>query len=89
MRVRGDLPMHRRNSLIPLALLSEGCEGAVVEITGGRGVARRLSELGFNPDVRVKVISSHFPGPVVVSVRGSRIGLGRGVAMKILVKPLK
>lgn len=78
-----------KNLLMPLAMLSEGSEGVVMKIAGGRGLVRRLSELGFNPDVKVKMLSSHFPGPVMVAIRGSRICLGRGVAMKILVRPIK
>lgn len=71
---------------IPLAMLTENEEALIVEICGGRGLIRRLTEMGFTNGAKVKVLNSNSHGPVLVSVRGSRIALGRGVAMKIMVK---
>ena len=70
---------------IPLCMLSEGEQGKIVSIIGGRGLMRRLAELGFNPDVRVKVLRAT-SGPIVVLLRESRIAIGRGVAMRIFVE---
>jgi len=72
---------------IPLAMLPENNEAKVVEIRGGRGLVRRLSELGFTPGTTVKLLFSNSPGPALVDVRGSRIALGRGLLMKIFVDP--
>ncbi len=47
---------------------------------------RRLYELGFTEGASVQVVKSGGPGPVVVVVRGSRLALGWGVAMKVLVE---
>ncbi|RCV63087.1 Fe2+ transport system protein FeoA [Methanophagales archaeon] len=82
-----DLMAHSKDlkNAIPLALLSVGEEGEIVEMRGGRGMVQRLSEMGFTNTTRVKVISSSSPGPVLVGVRDARIALGRGVAMKIMV----
>mgnify|MGYP001774440288 CR=1 FL=1 len=71
---------------IPLAMLPENEEAIVVEVKGGMGLTRRLSEMGFTYGAKVKVLHSNAPGPILVIVRGSRIALGRGVAMKIIVK---
>ncbi|HDN63224.1 MAG TPA: ferrous iron transport protein A [Candidatus Bathyarchaeota archaeon] len=70
---------------IPLAFLPENKEARVIKVKGGRGLVRRLSELGFTPGARVKVLLSNSPGPVLVDVRGSRLGLGRGLLMRIIV----
>jgi len=70
---------------MPLAMLSENDEAKVVEVRGGRGLVRRLSELGFTPGAKVKILFSNSPGPVVIDVRGSRIALGRGLLMRIIV----
>ena len=72
---------------MPLAMLPENEEARVVEVRGGRGLVRRLSELGFTPGARVKVLFSNSPGPVLIDVRGSRIALGRGLLMRIIVDP--
>lgn len=73
------------NATIPLSMLSEGEEGKIVSIRGGHGLMRRLAELGFNPDTKVKVLRAT-SGPFVVLLRDSRIAIGRGVAMKIFVE---
>jgi len=70
-----------------LAFLSENKQATVVEVVGGRGLVRRLYELGFTPGTKVRVISSSSPGPVLVDVKGARIALGKGVTMKIIVNP--
>jgi len=75
------------NLRVPLAFLSENKQATVVEVVGGRGLVRRLYELGFTPGTKVRVISSNSPGPVLVDVKGARIALGRGVTMKIIVNP--
>ncbi|NLX38540.1 MAG: ferrous iron transport protein A [Methanothrix sp.] len=70
---------------MPLAFLSEGEEGAILEVRGGKGLVQRLSDMGFTPSTKVKVIRSHPPGPMLVQFRDSRIALGRGISMKIFV----
>ncbi|MGC9203139.1 MAG: FeoA family protein [Thermoproteota archaeon] len=66
-------------------MLPENEEAIVVEVRGGVGLVRRLSELGFTPGARVKVLLSSAPGPVLVEIRGSRVALGRGLLMRIIV----
>jgi len=74
-----------RSVIVPLATLPEGKEAMVVGIIAGRGLARRLAELGFMRGEKVKILRSG-PGPVLVLVKGSKIALGWGVARKILVR---
>lgn len=73
----------------PLAMLPVGAEGRITQIRGGRGLVRRLSDMGFTPGVNVKVVHAHSPGPLAVEVKDSRIALGRGVAMKIMVEEVR
>ena len=79
---------------IPLAVLPLGGRGKITRICGGRGLVRRLSDMGFVTDVEVKIVHSHAShnpgrgGPLVVEVKDSRVALGRGVAMKIMVQEL-
>jgi len=72
---------------VPLAMLSANEEAVIITLAGGKGLVRRLSEMGFTHGTKVKVLYSGNPGPVLVSIRGSRVALGRGVAMKIIVNP--
>jgi len=70
--------------LMPLAMLPEGGEAVIIGVVAGRGLARRLYEMGFVRGEKVKMLRAG-PGPVLVLVKGSRVALGWGVAMKILV----
>ncbi len=71
--------------MMPLSMTSSGETVEVVAVRTGWGLQRRLADLGLTPGVRVRVISSGRPGPVVLDVRGSRLALGYGVAHKIMV----
>ncbi|MCP8311290.1 MAG: ferrous iron transport protein A [Candidatus Methylarchaceae archaeon HK01B] len=77
---------------MPLVMLPIGAKGKITGILGGRRVVRRLSDMGFIPGVEVKVVHSHASpnhghgGPLVVEIKDTRIALGRGVAMKIMVQ---
>lgn len=69
----------------PLSMLSPDEGGIVHRIVAGRGLTLRLAEMGITPGVLVKVVHND-SGPLLLLVRDSRIVIGRGVAMKILVE---
>lgn len=59
----------------------------VVGFRGGHGMKRRLSQLGFIPGNKIRIIrSAPFHGPLLVQVEGREVVLGRGVAAHILVE---
>jgi len=48
---------------------------------------KRLTDMGLTPGVTVTVVkSAPFLGPVEITVRGSRLALGRGMANRIFVE---
>jgi ferrous iron transport protein A len=50
------------------------------------GFQRRLEDMGLTPGTRIMVVkSAPFHGPIEISVRGSRLAIGRGMADRILV----
>jgi ferrous iron transport protein A len=59
----------------------------VKHIDSGHTLLSRLATLGFTPGAQLKVIQNRGRGPLIVSVRGTRVALGRGEASKILVDP--
>jgi ferrous iron transport protein A len=69
---------------LPLIMLPEGKEGRVLGINAGRGLVRRLIEMGFTENALVQVIRSD-RGRLIVSVCGCRYALSKGMAMKIRV----
>ena len=60
----------------------------LVSLKGGRGMQRRLAELGLTPGVNLRVLQD-CGGPLLVAIRSSRIAIGRGMAKKITVSPIK
>jgi ferrous iron transport protein A len=46
----------------------------------------RLASLGFTPGARLRVIQNIGRGPIIVSLRDTRVALGRGEATKIIVE---
>jgi ferrous iron transport protein A len=71
---------------VPITLVPPGSEVRLIEIRGGRMLVQRLSNLGFTLGGKMKIVHTHNPGPVLVEVKNSRIALGRGVSMKIIVE---
>lgn len=57
----------------------------LLSINAGRRLTHRLSEMGLTPGVKIEIIQNS-KGPVLLSVRGTRIALGRGTAEKIFVE---
>ena len=74
---------------MPLSMVAPGQEVELLAVHGGWGIRRRLAEMGLNPGVKIRVMQSNFwGGPIIVAVRDTRLALGRGMAHKIMVKPL-
>lgn len=66
--------------------------GEWIKVSGfecGRGMEARLTQLGFLPGNKIRVIrSAPFKGPLLIEVEGREIVLGRGVARHILVEKI-
>jgi len=76
---------HVETELTPLASVREGSMVRMVRADCGRGLCARLASMGMRPGSTLTVIKSAPPGPLVVAVGNSRIGIGRGMAFKIMV----
>jgi len=71
---------------ISLSALALGEVGVVRQLAGGRGFISRLATLGFTLGVEVNMVQNFGRGPLIVLVRDTRVALGRGEAMKVLVE---
>ncbi|MCP4650828.1 MAG: ferrous iron transport protein A [PVC group bacterium] len=74
------------DALMPLFNVPEGKEVTVTEIGGGQALRRRLTAMGLNEGVKLKVLHSHGRGACVILVQNTRLMLGHGMAHKIMVK---
>ena len=75
----------RNKPLRPLSMVRVGETAKLARINAGQGLNRRLTAMGLVPDVEITVVSSGHPGPFVISVKDSKMMLGRGIAHKIMV----
>ena len=71
--------------MTPLSAVPPGRKVKLVRIDAGRGLNSRLAAMGLVPGAELTVVNCGRPGPFVVTVKGSKVMLGRGMADKILV----
>jgi DtxR family transcriptional regulator, Mn-dependent transcriptional regulator len=77
----------RKENLIALSELKEGQSGKISFIRGGHNVLQRLLDMGLTPSTKITLMkAAPFEGPIQISVRGSKLALGRGIASKVFVE---
>lgn len=78
--------LESKKKMIPIALADEGLLVMICEIRSGQGLRKRLADRGFLIGESIKIIkNSHFGGPMVLEVKGTRFVIGCGEAQRILV----
>lgn len=70
---------------VNLGAVQNGESVQIRKMKGGHQFLSRLASLGFTPGVELQVVQNYGRGPIIVSLRGTRVALGRGEAEKILV----
>lgn len=71
--------------LLPLANCPLDCQACLKCMQVDRCIILRLRELGLTPGVKVRVVQDS-GGPMLVSVRGSRVALGRDLTRNLWVE---
>jgi ferrous iron transport protein A len=62
----------------------------VCDICGGWGIRQRLNQLGVHVgDIVMVKRSGMLGGPILIHVHDTDVAIGRGMARKILVEPIK
>jgi Fe2+ transport system protein FeoA len=74
------------NPISSLAEAQAGRRYLVQQLRGGKDFVSRMTSLGFTEGVEVQVIQNYGHGPLIALVRGTRVALGRGEALKVLVE---
>lgn len=77
----------RLDKVFPLSVVEEGKTVRIIKIVGGRGLVRRLHEIGLLPGAEITIVRNSGFGPVIIrnDVSGT-FSLGFGVAKKIMVE---
>lgn len=71
-----------------LSVVPSGESVQIREMLGGHHFLSRLVSLGFTPGTHLRVVQNFGRGPIIVSVRDTRVALGRCEAERILVDRL-
>jgi DtxR family Mn-dependent transcriptional regulator len=74
---------------VPVSQLRPNEVGVIVNLDGGRSFVARCLALGCTPGTEVRMVRNSGRGPVIVSVRDTRVALGRGEAEHLQVKKVK
>jgi Fur family ferric uptake transcriptional regulator len=78
-----------RIQLMTLVMAKAGEQLVLKDFSGGRGARMRLLSMGLRLGDEVEVISNNSQGQMVIAADYKRYVLGRGLAEKILVEPIK
>jgi Fe2+ transport system protein FeoA len=69
-----------------LAEIKMGEHATFLSISAEKAVASRLTSLGFTPGAAIEMTQNYGHGPLVVTIRGARVALGRQEARNITVQ---
>ena len=72
--------------MVPLGLLRLGDRAEVVEVIPDKHPCARIEDMGFRVGKTVEMLNNEGRGPLLIKVDESRLALGRGIAMKIMVR---
>ena len=74
--------------MVPLAFVEPGSLVEVLEFRCGGNCSCRLREMGIVKGCRYRVTTGAKDGPFILSDGENRIGLGVGIAVKVMVKEI-
>ena len=72
-----------------LASLPDGATAQLVTVHGGARLRSRLAAMGLHAGIEVRVVHNGGHGPFVLATGESRIVLGRGMARRVMVIPIR
>lgn len=77
------------NQALTLSKAEVGGIYTLVGFDGGRQLREKICSMGLNSGATFKIIMNSGHGPVGVVVRQTRLGIGRGMAMKIRIRAVE
>ncbi|MFC1798955.1 transcriptional repressor [Thermodesulfobacteriota bacterium] len=74
--------------LMPLDMAKQGERLVIEDFSGGAGARMRLLTLGLKIGDTIDVVTNIHNGQLVIAIAQNRLVLGRGLAQKIIVRPV-
>ncbi len=78
-------PVQRRK-LLTLAHAVSGKKYRIIKVRGSCKLNSRLCAMGLMPNELLSVYTASRGGPVIISIKGSRFAIGRGMTDRILIE---
>jgi Fe2+ transport system protein FeoA len=73
------------NNFMTLSIAPLNVPLIVESIDSGRDARSRLTSLGILPGMEITILTRDHDGPMTLTVKGTKIALGRGISGKVLV----
>jgi ferrous iron transport protein A len=73
-------------SVVSLSEAKVGQTVRLVRVQAGHGLKHRLAAMGLLSNTKIKVLRNEGRGQLIVSVKGTKVVLGRGMSEKIMVE---
>ena len=80
--------LKKRQDITSLMAARQGERLVIKNFTGGAGARMRLMSMGLRVGDEIDVITNLNQGQLVIAIENKRLVMGRGLAEKIMVKPL-
>jgi Fur family ferric uptake transcriptional regulator len=80
--------LKKRQDITSLMVARQGERLVIKNFTGGAGARMRLMSMGLRVGDEIDVITNLNQGQLVIAIENKRLVMGRGLAEKIMVKPL-
>jgi ferrous iron transport protein A len=77
------------DGVIRLSAVPPGGQAVVEALEGGHDFCARVANLGFTAGAQVHMVQNYGHGPVLVSVRGTLVALGRVEAERVRICALR
>ena len=73
-------------SVVSLSETKIGQTVRLVSVDAGHSLKHRLAAMGLLPNTKIKLLRKEGKGQLIISVKGSKVVLGRGMSEKIMVE---
>jgi ferrous iron transport protein A len=73
-------------SVVSLSETKIGQTVRLVRVEAGHGLKHRLAAMGLLPNTKIKLLRNEGKGQLIISVKGTKVVLGRGMSEKIMVE---
>jgi len=73
-------------SIISLSEVEVGRTVRLIRVEAGHRLKHRLAAMGLLANTKIKVLRNEGRGQLIISVKGTKVVLGRGMSEKIIVE---